>query len=132
MTYKMESRDAAEFFDHVAELDIKIAKALNHAHQKIAQYANLRRHARPPYKVGDWVFVRRPKGVGGHKLQTWWRGPFEVLERKGADSYVVRDSIHGPLDVHADQLKICVWEKLDDQGVPLQYPPIDPIPIESV
>lgn len=122
-TYKMESRDAAEFFDHMTQVDIKVAKALNHFHQKVAKYMNAKRHARPPYKIGDWVFVKRPKGVGGHKLETWWRGPFEVLGRKGADSYIVRDSAHGPLEVHADQLKFCVWEKLDDQGVPLQYPP---------
>ena len=107
----------------MAEVDIKVARALHHAHEQIARHVNIRRHSRPPYKIGDWVFVRRPKGVGGHKLQTWWRGPFRVIERKGVDSYVIRDSITGPLEVHADQLKMCIWEELDDKGVPLQDSP---------
>lgn len=125
LTNKRECREASEFFDHMAEVDYLVALAFNEAHKEMARIVNARRTSRPPYAIGDWVFVRRPKGVGGHKLQTWWRGPYKVISRKGADSYIIRESMTGPLEVHADQLKLCIWEELTDQGVPLSYPKPD-------
>ncbi len=125
---KVECRDAAEFFDEMADLDQKVADVINEAHRRMAETVNSRRQSRPPYHIGDWVFVRRPKKVGGTKLETWWRGPFKVLERQGEDSYVIQDSMAGPLAVHADQLKFCVWDELSGEGVPLHYPPVAPQP----
>jgi hypothetical protein len=116
--------EAHEFFDHMKELDKVIAEKINRHHEKIAQGLNAKRLKRPPHAVGDWVWLRRPKAVGGVKLQTWWRGHFQVEARVGDSSYVLRIPQTGDsLEVHADQLKACYWEALDPQGVPISDPP---------
>ena len=120
---KQECLEAAVFFDRMAQVDKEVAEALNKAHADMQAEVNARRKKRPPYEIGDWVFLRRPAGVGGNRLQSYWRGPFKVLARKGADSYVIRESMQGPLDVHGDQLKLCIWDELRDPGELLQYPP---------
>jgi hypothetical protein len=74
---------------------------------------------RPPYKVGDWVWLKQPKKVGGPKLEVWWEGPFPIQARVGDSSYTIRLPITGAYEVHADQLKPCVWQKLDSKGIPI-------------
>ena len=64
----------------------------------------------------------RPKTVGGMKLRTWWRGPFRVMRRVGESSYAVRRAPSEELEVHADQLKLCIWEELDEPVQELQFP----------
>ena len=117
-----ECPEPAEFFDRMAELDRMIAKKMALAHEKIARQVNGRRRRRPPYAVGDWVWVIRPKSVGGMKLQTWWRGPYRVARRVGESCYVVRLRPREELEVHADQLKLCIWEELDEPVQELQVP----------
>ena len=122
-TTEKNCKEAEEYFSHMAEMDSAIAQRMNLAHEVIARRVNGRRHKRPPYELGDWVWVRRPKPVGGVKLQTWWRGPYQVEARVGDCSYKVRIPQKGnSLEVHADQLKPCIWEALTDQGVPLPMP----------
>ena len=114
-----ESLEAKDFFDHMEELDRLLADKLNAAHEKLASKANSSRTKRPPYGVDSWVWLRRPKEVGGMKLQTWWKGPYRVHSWVGDASYTLWIPRTGPLEVHADQLKACVWEELDTYGRPL-------------
>ena len=113
--------------DKMKEIDVKIAGKIGESHEKIARRANLRRMKRPPYAIGDWVWLIRPKPVGGVKLQTWWRGPYLVEARVGEASYKIKIPQRGLLEVHADQLKPCVWERPADPIRALAQPaPSDP------
>lgn len=127
-----ECREAQEFFDHQQEMDRYIAEKINRHHEKLAAKLNAKRLKRPPYEVGAWVWLRRPKMVGGVKLQIWWKGPYQVLRRVGDCSYVLRLPLNETLEVHADQLKACIWEALDSQGVPMAAPPApeEPVPAD--
>lgn len=111
--------EAQVFFNRMQEIDTEIARKRNVANEKISAATNARRHRRPPYAIGDFVWVKRPKSVGGTKLQTWWRGPFKVTGRAGESSYMVEIPPAGQLDVHTDQLKPCIWESIAGEGVPL-------------
>ena len=50
------------------------------------------------------------------------RGQHRVEARVGDSSYTVKVTQKGPLEVHADQLKPCIWEELDDKWLPLEFP----------
>ena len=71
--------------------------------------------------MGDTVWVARPKQVGGHKIQTWWVGPYPIVERKGNSSFAVQWGPNDTLDVHADQLKPWKGESESDDGIPLFF-----------
>ena len=119
-----QCREAQEFFDSMEKLDQELARKMNIFHDKVARQTNARRSKRPPYEVGDYVWFLRPKAVVGPKLETWWRGPFRIEARVGESSYMLKIPTTGPLAVHADQLKPCVWQELTDEGVPVQVPPL--------
>jgi hypothetical protein len=115
--------DAQEFFDHMATLGRELAERVNAAHAKLAQRVNANRLQRTPYSPGKWVFLKRPKQVGGMKLQTYWTGPYLVRERVGDSSYTLKLPQSGvPYEAHADQLKECHWEPITSKGVELRVP----------
>ena len=115
--------EAHDFFEHMSEIDEKVAKALNEAHAALALKVNARRQGRTPYAEGEWVWYLRPRSVGGVKLQSWWQGPFKVCQRVGQSSYRLRTPQGQEFDAHADQLKPCVWTEPSDPTTSLQYPP---------
>ena len=115
--------EAGAFFERMRGIDADVAHALNEAHQDLALKINARRRERPSYVTGDWVWYRRPTSVGGVKMQSWWQGPFRLLDRVGERSYRLRTPQGQEFDAHADQLKTCDWDDLDDAGHELQYPP---------
>lgn len=117
-----ECEEAKQFFERMQEIDGVIARKIEEAHQKIAQQVNAKRRKRPPYAIGEWVWLIRPKPVGGVKLQTWWRGPYSVEARVGEASYKIKIPQRGLLQVHADQLKPCVWERLANPTQTLAQP----------
>lgn len=122
---EMECEEASDFFRKMEKLDQVIAEKMTEAHEKIARQVNARRHKRPPYMAGDWVWLARPKSVGGVKLQTYWRGPYKVESRVGQASYKIKIPQKGLLEVHADQLKPCIWELTGEITQVLVYPPLD-------
>ena len=73
-----ECEGAEVFLGRMGEVDKKVAKVLNEAHQKEAERVNTHRTRPPPYVKGDWVWVLRPKTTTVSKLYTWWVGPCEV------------------------------------------------------
>jgi hypothetical protein len=121
-TPERKCEDAELFFERMRWVDCAVADRLNEAHRAVQEKLNARRHERPNYAPEDWVWYRRPTGVGGLKLQTCWQGPFRVIERVGERSYRLRTPQGEKFDVHADQLKPCVWDDPSEGGLDLQYP----------
>ena len=63
----------------------------------------------------------RPKTIGGNKLETWWLGPANVIQRVGLSNYKV---IHKPgetWDEHIDSMKPYIEDDLIGTGVPLYF-----------
>ena len=83
------NEDAQNYFDRMAKIDKWVADAVNKAHTKFAQRVNARRKERLVYEVGEWVFMIKPKHIGGIKIETWWLGPYKIQGRTGENSYVL-------------------------------------------
>jgi len=81
--------DALDFMARMSRLDFDISKAMNELHERQKDKVNQRKGERPPFKVGDKVWVMRPKPLGGHKIQPWWAGPYPIVQRMGTRSYGV-------------------------------------------
>ena len=111
-----ECMEASEWLDRMHKIDSQVAKALNDAHQVLQSRLNANRRERPPYHPGEWVWYLRPKSVGGVKMQTWWQGPFKVIERVGERSYRLRTQHGEEFDTHADQMKPCEWDGPEAPG----------------
>ena len=71
-------------------MDRVLAKTLNEALRSEQARVNAHRLPREHFEVDDWVWVLRPKAVGGNKMERWWNGPYRVTQRTGASSYQVR------------------------------------------
>ena len=104
----------------MVEVDRLIAQERTEALSRVQEQVNAHRRRTPPYRVGDWVFVRRPKL---EKLDTRWIGPYRVESRVGENSYEVKVPGDGLLAVHATQVKVCHWLP---EGEPLYAMTIPP------
>ena len=59
-----------------------------------------------PYRVGDWVWVLRPKSsLSAAKVDTWWLGPSQVLRKTGKFSYEVELRPGLRHATHVDRMK---------------------------
>ena len=119
-----ECMGASDWLDRMRGIDIQVATALNEAHAELEKQVNRRRPERLVYHTNDWVWYMRPRAVGGVKLQTWWQGPFRVVERVGERSYRLRTQQGEIFDAHADQLKPYEWDEPETPGTELRYPPV--------
>ena len=111
---KTENEEAHEFFDRVAEIDQRVAYALERAHAIRQNQVNKRRRNRTPLEPGQWIWVIRPKKVGGPRLTTRWQGPYKIFARVGEHSYQLKASNGDVFDVHMDQLKNCFYDTLGE------------------
>lgn len=118
--------DAEEFFQRMENMDRKISSNMNAMHEAQQAKINARRREGHQYNVGDKVWVMRPKPLGGHKIQPWWAGPYPIVEREGAQSFVLQWSDTEVLRVHADQLKPWIGDALQSHGIPIKYRHTDP------
>ena len=115
-----ECEGATVFFDRMARVDVQVAKALNDAHAEVQRSKNAKRVKRPPFKVGDWVWVKRPKSSPlTAKLDTWWVGPTEVVKRLEDQSYEVRIKPNRLMEVHASDLKPYEEDRLAGRPIEL-------------
>ena len=112
---------AEVFMARMEEIDRKVARVLNEAHQKEAARVNAHRSAPTPYAKGDLVWVLRPKTTTVSKWDTWWVGPCEVACRVGELSYEVFVKPGVVQSVHAQQLKPYVHDVLSGRGVELYH-----------
>ena len=120
--------EAQQYFDRMAEVDDLVMKALTRVHEKVERRENQRRaslrpHEKDVYRAGDWVWVLKPKPVGGVKMESWWHGPYEVQARVSDAGYRLKEDHQKTFDVHADQLKICKWDPPGPLEQVLRYPP---------
>ena len=122
-TTPRECPDAAEFLEHMRQVDANLARLLNAAHEKVARRVNAHRKEGPDFQVGDWVWYARPREVGGMKLKTWWMGPYKIWSQVGDRSFQLRSAQGEMLDAHVDQLKPCVWEELEEPEADMHHPP---------
>ena len=116
-----QAEDAESFLDRMEEIDRQVKDAMEEVHLMQQRSANKSRTEGHEFRVGEKVWVARPKPLGGHKIQAWWVGPYPITERRGNQSYVVAWSPTETLRVHADQLKKWVPEEVEGLGVPLFY-----------
>ena len=121
---RLRCPEAEAFFSHMEEVDRRVSELLNEEHAKLARRLNADRSEDTPLQEGDWVWYLRPKSVGGAKLQTYWQGPFKVLEKVGERSYRLRTPQGEEFDAHRDQLKPCVGGGPGPLLCELQYPPV--------
>ena len=99
-----ECEDAIQFFEGRKRVDREIAKLLNDIHKHKADQLNEERRVFSTFKVGDKVWYRRPPNTG-HKLDSRWVGPCVVVEREGAQSYVIRVKEGSTMKAHRGALK---------------------------
>ena len=108
-----ECEAAQSFFERVEQIDRKVAETLNQLHQTRQKRLNAKRKERPPYSVGDYVWVLRPRdSPSTEKLDTWWLGPAQILERLGEHSYRAQVKPNMSVEVHSTQLKPFVEDDL--------------------
>ena len=81
---------------------------------------------KPPFANGTWVWVLKPPAVGGNKVERCWKGPYQIAERVGDQSYRVTTDKGTVTDVHRDQLKPCVWDVELGESYPLVFRKSDP------
>jgi hypothetical protein len=100
-----ECEGAQAFFDRMDDLDKRVAQVLNQQHWQEARRINASRPKPSAYQPGDRVWLLRPKDSAVSKLDTWWVGPTQVVQRTGDLSYQVWTKPGVLHDVHHDQLK---------------------------
>ena len=94
---------------------------MNMEHAKDMECANKLRKTRRPFQEGERVWVRKsPNLSSSSKLDTRWRGPMRVVQRRGESSYQVVDP-HGKFhDFHMDQLQPYIDDEIN-QGQPRNF-----------
>ena len=121
-----QCEEAADFFNRMQAMDTKIAKELDKIHAAQQGYINEKRREGHQHRVGDKVWVIRPKQLGGNKISPWWLGPYPIVAREGERSFVVLKTPTETLSVHADQLKPWYGEDVEGPGIPIVYRQKDP------
>jgi hypothetical protein len=132
-TSNRECPEAHEYFDHIQEIDKQVAKRLEATHAAAQQRHNSKIRVRPPFQIGDTVWVKKPPQLGGAKLQTYWVGPTTIISRAGDSSFEILTPDGYQQGVHASQLKH-FYDDVLEGGVPLHFyrphyregPPPDP------
>ena len=114
--------DARQFLERMAEVDDMAGEAMRFAHSEQKYRVNKGRKERQGFKVGDLVWVARPKtGVTGHKMHTAWVGPAKVVQQLGSSTYEVQTKPHYTTEVHLDQLKRYVPDDITGKSYKLFY-----------
>ena len=118
---KIEAPDAKEWLAQGQQIDRLVADKLQAHHRQRLEVLNESRRPKPVYQAGDRVWMLRPRHIGTNKLLSWWVGPCLVVDRRGADSYVVEDKPNHHHPAHSSQLKPFVEDEHADAPVPLHF-----------
>jgi hypothetical protein len=114
------------FIEHMAELDKHISKVLNEELQKQEKRLNKTRPRKLQFENEEWAWILRPlSGITGPKLQSFWIGPYRVVERNGDQSYTVEIGRNNHVMVHVDQMKKCTMSEVPEMIGELSYTPSD-------
>ena len=127
-TAEAKCEDARAFFERMAEVDRAVSQARHEVLQRVAdgimsRGVRKRGFQKPEFAVGERVWLRRPKGVVGPKLEPEWQGPYLVWARNGRDSYTLKIPNAKPMDAHVSQLKKCHWGVALEPVLQMQVPP---------
>ena len=112
---------ADAFMDHMQDLDRHVSHLLNDELAKQEARLNKRRPREVEFEPEEWVWILRPTALTRRKLQSWWIGPYRVVERNGDQSYTVRLGHHNHIMVHADQMKKCTISEVPEILETLAY-----------
>ena len=104
----------------MSKVDQLVAKVLNEKHEQDARRVNQNRTKPPPYQPQEWVWLLRSPNTGT-KLETWWVGPMQVVRRVGDQSYQVEIRPGVMHDVHQDQMKPFVEDRVGGPKVELYH-----------
>jgi hypothetical protein len=115
-----ECEDAIVFFQHMREIDEKVATELNRKHRVEESRVNATRKELHPLIVGTKVWYRRPEN-SGEKLDSRWIGPGVVTAREGDRSYVVEVKPGLEMKAHRSFLKEYYEPVVHGRGIPLYY-----------
>ena len=118
---QVEAPDAQDWIRRGKEMDEAVAAELKKVHQKAVEDINANRATRPRFKVGETVWVLRPRHVGTDKLLSWWIGPCPIVAQKGLDSMVVEIKPGHERAVHTSQLKEFREDQHSGRPVPLHF-----------
>ena len=72
-------------------------------------------------KIGDTVWVLRPRHVGADNLSSWWIGPCPIVAQKGMHSFVVGIKPQQERAVHSSQMKPHKEDQYTGQPTPLHF-----------
>ena len=131
-----ECEDAIQFFDKMARVDQEVSRILEEEHKKVQNRINAHRNSPKVYKVGDFVWVVRPKtSPQTTKLDTYWMGPAKILSRVGESSYNVQVKPNMAMEVHASDMKPYFGEEGTGKPTDLYhflptYQPVEVVPGE--
>ena len=129
--------EAEIFINDMQKLDELLAGEINKIHDSQKGRHNAHQRGRPAFKIGDKVWVLKPKPLGGHKIATWWSGPFEITSQNGEHSFVVNLGGQEELEVHQSQLKPFLDPEHQGEGIHLNYhfqdhPKALPLSVEKI
>ena len=113
------------FMDHMKTMDKHISEVLNQELQKQKERLNKWRPRRLEFEPEEWVWTLRPTALTGPRLQSWWIGPYKVVERNGDQSYTVQINRRNRVAVHLDQMKKCIITETPEVVEELSYIPAD-------
>ena len=102
------------------QIEERVAKTLNEAHEKRAQTENCKRAEAEVFTKDQKVWYRRPEG-SGDKLDSRWLGPAIVLERVGENSYEIQIAEKRTIRAHASFLKPYIEDVFNGQPKPIFY-----------
>ena len=119
-----ECEDATLFFDRMERVDKQVADTLREIHRSREEKENSNRRERTPFRVGDWVWMLRPKCSRESKLDTWWVGPYKVIRQVGVSSFELLITPGNHHAVHIDQIKPYLGDIL--QGEPTEIIHFEP------
>lgn len=95
-----------QYFDRMADIDRSVAKVLEDKHKMAQNRLNSQARASKVYKVGDLVWVLRPKSSPQtSKLDSYWEGPAKIVSRTSRSSYTVQVTDNRVVEVSEAHLK---------------------------
>ena len=118
---QVECPDAQEWIRTGKEIDEAVAKKLEEVHRRNMEQINANRQEKPEYKVGDTVWVLRPRHVGTDKLTSWWIGPCPIVAQNGKDSFVVEIKPGHERAVSTTQIKEFKEDEYSGTPTPLHF-----------
>ena len=116
-----ECEEASEFVRRISDLHVRVAKIMNDLHAHEFEVLNSKRRTPEPFKVGQKVWVLRPRGLSAEKLRSWWIGPCVVTDRFGESSHEVEVKPGFRVSFHRSKMKPHFEDEFSDERLELHH-----------